>query len=249
MQLSVDWYRIEIEDAIETVYFGNALELCFDADVNPDFGNSNLWCGFFSRDPVTGEIVDVRQILSNIDGFRVSGVDLQLDWRVPVGPGTVGFNAVVSWMDYFEYIQPPGLPPFNEVGYIGGGDNGYDGLGESRPEWKWVVNLQYAWSSFALGARWNHVDGLRDLWEAWSQAYEWDDPYSSISVPSYDYFSVFLSYSAASGVLAGLLFTAGVENLTDEDPPLIDSGPQANTDPSQYDVLGRRYYLRASYAF
>jgi len=250
MQLSLDWYRIEIEDAIETVYFWDALNLCFDADVNPDFSNSNLWCGFFSRDPVTGEITDAMQILSNIDGFKVSGVDLQLDWRVPAGPGTVGFNAVVSWMDYFEYIQPPGLPTFNKVGYAGGLYYGrYWGLGDARPEWKWIVNIQYAWSSFALGARWNHVDGLRDLYELFSEGYEWEDPFKSVPVPSYDYFSAFFSYTAADGLLAGLSLTAGVENLTDKDPPLMHSGPGPNTDASQYDVLGRRYYARLSYRF
>ena len=251
MQMSLDWYRIEIEDAIETVSFGDALELCFDADVNPDFSNSNLWCGAFSRDSVTGEIADITEILSNIDGFKVSGVDLQLDWQLPAGPGTVGLNAVVSWMDYFEYIQPSGLPTYNKVGYVGGGAGygRYWGIGEARPEWKWIVNLQYAWSSFAIGTRWNHVDGLRDLVEALSDAYEWEDPYHSIPVPSYDYFSVFLSYSAADGVLAGLSITAGVENLTDEDPPLIDSGPGIDTDASQYDVFGRRYYARLSYRF
>jgi iron complex outermembrane receptor protein len=250
IQLSLDWYRIEIEDAIETVEFETALDLCFDADVNPDFSNSSLWCGYFSRDPVTGEIADVTAILSNIDGFKVSGIDLQLDWQVPAGPGTVGFNAVVSWMDYFEYQQPPGLPTFNKVGHAGGIYYGrHWGIGDARPEWKWIVNLQYAWSSFVLGTRWNHVDGVRDLYELFSDVYEWEDPFKSVPVPSYDYFSAFLSYSAAKGALDGLSLNVGVENLTDEDPPLMHSGPGPNTDASQYDVLGRRYYARINYRF
>ena len=41
----------------------------------------------------------------------------------------------------------------------------------------------------------------------------------------------------------------GVENLTDEDPPIFPSYSQANTDPSQYDVLGRRYYMSLRYSF
>ena len=150
-------------------------------------------------------------------------------------------------MDYFEYIQPPGLPSFNQVGYVGGSvwkGGGYTGLGESRPEWKWNVNLRYDWHSFAVGTRWDHVDGLRDQWEL-----QFPGDFKSVRIPSYDYFSVFASYAADQGMLAGFSTTIGVENLTDEDPPLIDSGPQANTDPSQYDVFGRRYYLRMSYRF
>ena len=41
----------------------------------------------------------------------------------------------------------------------------------------------------------------------------------------------------------------GVENLTDEDPPIFPSFVQANTDPSQYDAFGRRYYASLRYSF
>ena len=40
-----------------------------------------------------------------------------------------------------------------------------------------------------------------------------------------------------------------VENLTDEMPPLYTAGVQMNTDPSTFDVLGRRYFLRANMRF
>jgi iron complex outermembrane recepter protein len=50
-------------------------------------------------------------------------------------------------------------------------------------------------------------------------------------------------------MLSGLTLRAGVENLADEDPPLVASPIQANTDPSQYDVLGRRYYVNLTYRF
>ena len=55
--------------------------------------------------------------------------------------------------------------------------------------------------------------------------------------------------NSMSGALAGLTVRGGVENLTDADPPLIPTQVAANTDPSQYDVLGRRYYLSFSYRF
>ena len=64
-----------------------------------------------------------------------------------------------------------------------------------------------------------------------------------------DYFSLDASYEFSSGPLEGLSFALGVENLTDEDPPILASAPQANTDPSQYDVLGRRYYMSLRYSF
>jgi len=37
--------------------------------------------------------------------------------------------------------------------------------------------------------------------------------------------------------------------LTDQDPPIFPSWVAANTDPSQYDVLGRRYYVNLTVPF
>ena len=68
-------------------------------------------------------------------------------------------------------------------------------------------------------------------------------------IPSYDTFDLYASYVIDDGSLAGLTFRAGIENLTNEQPPLLPSQVQANTDPSQYDVLGRRYYANLSYRF
>jgi outer membrane receptor protein involved in Fe transport len=44
-----------------------------------------------------------------------------------------------------------------------------------------------------------------------------------------------------------LRLRAGVTNLTDEDPIIYPSQQQANTDPSTYDILGRRYFVSATY--
>jgi outer membrane receptor protein involved in Fe transport len=41
----------------------------------------------------------------------------------------------------------------------------------------------------------------------------------------------------------------GVTNLTDKDPPNYPGAIQSNTDPSTYDVLGRRYFVSAMYKF
>ena len=40
-----------------------------------------------------------------------------------------------------------------------------------------------------------------------------------------------------------------IQNVTDEDAPIFPSPVQANTDPSQYDVFGRRYYASLRYSF
>jgi len=53
----------------------------------------------------------------------------------------------------------------------------------------------------------------------------------------------------ADGRLDGVTIRAGVENLADESPPIFPFWPNANTDPSQFDVLGRRYFVTMALQF
>ena len=68
-------------------------------------------------------------------------------------------------------------------------------------------------------------------------------------MPHKDYFDLDASYTIDDGWFDGLTIRAGVENLTDEQPPIFRTGSNANTDPSQYDVLGRRYYVTLALRF
>jgi len=238
MQLSLDWYRIEVEDSIDYVFNYTYIPLCYDARTNPDYSAANVWCGFFSRDPRSGEIDRFNDTLFNLVGYQVSGVDLQLDWRVDVGPGTATFNAIVSWMDEYEQRAARGLPVVDGVGFVGNDGSALNGLGRSLPEWKWNANLSYEWSPVTLGVQWRHIDGMQDA----NRSLDYH-------IPSFDYFDLYASIAVDAGGLAGLSLYAGVENLASEQPPLLPSQVQANTDPSQFDVLGRRYFLNLRYRF
>jgi outer membrane receptor protein involved in Fe transport len=119
LQLSLDWYRIEIDDAIVTIYASDFIARCFDRTFNPEFVVSNEWCGMFARDTEHGDIVDAYEILRNSAGLRTAGIDLQLDWRFDAGPGEVGVNWLVSHVNSFERLELPGLPITELVGTAG----------------------------------------------------------------------------------------------------------------------------------
>jgi outer membrane receptor protein involved in Fe transport len=64
-------------------------------------------------------------------------------------------------------------------------------------------------------------------------------------VDSVVYADLFGSWSATDQ----LTFRLGVDNLTDEEPQLYTPDQDSGTNPSVYDVIGRRYYASVNYAF
>jgi outer membrane receptor protein involved in Fe transport len=230
VQLSLDGYRIEIEQGIGRWDLESAVARCFDPQYNPDYDVRNVYCTFFTRDETTGNIF-ARILDRNIGGLETAGVDLQLDWALDVGPGRLAVSAVASWVDYWRYLDPSG-GAIEYAGTVGGG-----GLGRTLPSWKSLLTLRYDWNALGLHARWRHLDEARDV------------EYRDFTVPAADYLDLGVQYSADSGPFAGASVWAGVDNVFDESPPIFPTWQQANTDPSVYDVLGRAYYLRLRYAF
>jgi outer membrane receptor protein involved in Fe transport len=75
-----------------------------------------------------------------------------------------------------------------------------------------------------------------------------DTSFPDFTLDAVEYLDATFGYSF-SDRLDGLSLRAGVTNLTDEDPIVYPSQQQANTDPSTYDILGRRYFVSATYTF
>jgi outer membrane receptor protein involved in Fe transport len=229
LQVAIDWYDIKIEDAIAPVFADDFISRCYDGQFNPDFSQTNTYCSYFARDPATGVIVDAKAINRNIAGYRTSGIDFQFDWRVAVGPGEAGLNWLIGYVDSFEELQAQGIDTEDNVGTLG------NVIGGSLPEWKWNLQANYSWAGFNIMAQWRYVDSMTDV------------EFTDYRVDSQDYLDLVVGYEFGPGPLAGITFRAGVENLTDADPPIYPNYVQANTDPSQYDVLGRRYFVRLNY--
>jgi iron complex outermembrane recepter protein len=230
LQASVDWYRIRLDDAIATIPISQIVAFCFDSQVNPGYDPDQPWCTSFSRDPATGEIIDALGIQRNVALVEVSGIDLQLDWRRPTGPGELGANLLVSWLDSFKRGAGAGAPVEQRAGIISWFP------GSALPEWKALLNLDYSWRGSSVNLRTQYITSARN------------DDVEGFRIPSRTYLDLFFRHDFGPGLLDGLRLGLGIENLADRDPPLVPWGP-ANTDPQQYDILGRRYFARLSYRF
>ena len=138
-------------------------------------------------------------------------------------------------MDKFELQTASGIPADQYAGTIGG-------FAGSFPEWKWLTSLRYLWRDLDVGLTWQYVDSTVDTSRTSFKTTDY-------KVPHRDYFNIDANYSVNGGWLEGVTFRAGVENLTDEQPPIFPQWSNANTDPSQFDVLGRRYYVTMAMRF
>lgn len=238
LQASIDFYQIEIEDAIAVVDAATFVARCYDPAYNPSSSPDNVFCNFFRRDPSTSEIIDARELNENLAAFKTAGIDVQVDWAADVGPGQLGLSWIATHLTKWDRQALPGDPFEDLVGTIGNAS--ISAVGIARPEWKWTVNSDYMIGNLGLNARWRYIGEMTD------------NAITTFKTDTVHYIDVGASYDfrdIMGGNLNGLSARVGVTNLTDEQPQIIPSASQANTDPSTYDTLGRRYFVNLTYTF
>ena len=100
-------------------------------------------------------------------------------------------------------------------------------IGSNYAKWKILSSARWTWDAFEVGLRWRRISAVQDFF-AQNQA-----------APAYNYFDA----DARWKITDMFELRAGVNNIQDKQPPTYTSSIEANTDPSTYDVLGRRYFV------
>jgi len=232
-QLSVDYYSIEIEDYVTAVPARTFVARCYDPAYNPTFDPNNTFCNFFGRRSSDGNIIDALEANANVGAVETSGIDVQVDWAADMGPGRFSVNWIMTFLNDWGISEIPG-DPLNPLE----GTVGYFGAGDNFPEEKSTMNLAYKWGGWGMSAQWRYISEVDDI-----------DTDTDFTLDSRNYFDLTASYAFDEGLLDGATVRVGVINVGDEDPVIYPSAQQANTDPTTYDVLGRRYFLNLNYKF
>jgi outer membrane receptor protein involved in Fe transport len=166
----------------------------------------------------------------NQGAIETSGVDLQSDLKFNAGPGIAGVNLVVNYLDSFKRRVGPGAPLLDYTGFAGG-----------YYEWKSYMNFTYAVGPVGGGLRWRHLPSVKpqDYLVAPCTATR-----CFADTPAWDQFDLYGNYKVSDMLIVRM----GVDNLLDKEPPVVRGIP-GNTDPQNYDILGRRYYLGVTAKF
>ncbi len=232
LSMSIDYYSMDIKDAIGTIDANTALDKCYSASSNPTGDASNYYCSLFKRNSATGEIDTLTLTNLNLGEYKTSGVDFQVDWGFGLGAvglddryGSIKVNLVGAYLDSFKVQSLPGEDFLELKGTIG--NTSVSDTAVSHPEWKYNTSISYLIGPVELGARWRHIGDMTDAAD------------SSEKIGAVDYFDLNGSWKISEAYS----IRGGVTNLTNKQPPYFSSYVQANTDPSTYDVLGRRFYM------
>ena len=240
LRASIDYYSIKLQDAIFSIPAGEIVLLCYgfqgnNADLNPN----DPACQAINRltdssgNASDGSPFVPSQGTANVSELNTSGVDLQIDWGFDLGgAGRLRVNMLASWLEKWEVQYLPNVPSIDFSGTIG------DVVGSAFPDYKVFLNTEWQYGPFGLGLRVRHLPEMENKYASY-------DPFTTVGTPDVTYLDTNVSWEFEQG----LSLLISVENATDKQPPLYTGAIQMNTDPSTFDVLGRRYFARANFKF
>lgn len=243
ISLSVDYYDIEVTDAIGEQSADIVMRQCTDPAFNPTFDVNSPFCQGFNRS-AAGQIGDVQRTFFNNGRFQTSGVDLQVNWNFDAGPGQVSVNSLLNVLIDLESAELPTDPLTDFAGTFGPTQNGLNG---SAYDYQAFSTVTYILDRFEVGLRWQHLPSIDSEIAA-------TNPNTTITGASaYNLYDLVGRYQVGDTV--SLRF--GVENLFNEEPPITDRDPAAvfpalpggTFNTNNYDINGRRFYVGATAAF
>ncbi|WDE08113.1 TonB-dependent receptor [Thalassomonas viridans] len=223
---TLDYFNIEIDDAITSVNGSDMLKLCYQ---DPE-GNSQF-CDTFTRHPVTKQINELSQRPVNAASEKVTGIDLNLVYQFELKGLTASTHLDVSRLLDHESTPFAGQPTIDKAGYITEDQGSYT---------KWRGNFSFR----LMQDSWSAMYSMRYIGRADDVNVSDEDPLGK-AVGSVIYSDIQAGYD----VNDKLKVSIGIDNIFDKEAPYLTSWNEANTDVMTYDLLGRRGYMKLSYRF
>jgi outer membrane receptor protein involved in Fe transport len=260
LNLSVDYYKINLKDAISSIAGQSVLDLCF-ASITTANPGGGPFCQYVNRTGTTLNSVTIPTL--NLASIKTEGVDFDLSYRHRLGSGSVTARVFGTYVAHLITDDGLGtLRSYNAAGILqtkgsvidragqaGGFTTGTNTGATSVPHWQLNGSLTYANDRFSTSLQGRYIQGgkvdksLVDPSEADYNAA------SPISVTGNDVSQRFyMNWSGSINIVNDgknkLQFYAVVNNLTNVAPPF------PNTQVAGlYDRIGRYYRVGLRFAY
>ncbi len=249
---SVDYYRIKINGAVNSLGTTELLTLCQN-------GNQ-VACGTFTRQDVGLPTEQINFVVSpqNFATERAKGIDFEASYSLPLASvsdaldGNLGLRFLAThYISYTVFSGVPGDAPIEYAGAPGTAGSNIGGGGGGLPDWRINSSLSYALDPIDVGFTFRYIAG--GLNNATYIECQTGCPASSgirlttdnnrVSSAFYVDFNTSYTMHLSDTAESELFFN--VRNITNADPAIAVRGPGGSswdfppTNQGLYDIMGR----------
>jgi len=248
-QASLDYYSIKEQDIVDTLPSNDVIQHVEQFGPNSPFAEfvrlGQSLAGelrFEDGDAVTapGQMTNrpsdevwLTLLNVNVATIEQDGLDLKLGYSLDTDSlGQFSTLLNVNYLMSYEQELVPGLLPAEDLSGVFNNDFGL------FPEWGAFLQLNWEYGAFSAGINGTFMPGVDDV--------TLGEPF--FKVDSYRAFDLRLGYNFET-LGPKVRLNVGVNNVTDEEPPFIQSEGNQNRDINAYDPIGRFYFAQLSYRF
>jgi len=230
---TLDYWEISLDDGISSYGVGFILDDCY-VNLNQDS------CALVFRRQSDYGIDYIVDLTENVTTQGAKGVDTEVRWSYGTGWGQL--EASLLWSHLLERTKTENPDaPENDLSGRYTDTTAEDGGGYAKDK----ANFSFQWMLNDLSVSYmaEYISGL----DADTFYNDPIDPYIQ-KIDSYLYHDLVASYTFDSWGTTTQI-SGGVTNITDEEPPFIEVGFNATTDPAIYRMFGRGWYLRLKWSY
>lgn len=240
---AVDWWQVNIKDAIQQYSIDYARFLCYGTNIVTDAAGAAAQaatdaCKNVNRIASSGAAATMLLQYDNQATIKTAGIDVQLNWGANLAdlglekvPGRVGLNIQSTFLDYYKTKQSPAqFDP--EIDWKGSLGPTLTGTNPGAYDYRLNAALSYSLPTLNVSLRWRHLPSVDPAGLAQERAIKAHNaavaagapgiplsytPAPSIGAERYDVFDL----SAVWNINDTLSLRAGVDNVFDKWPSLI----------------------------
>ena len=229
LTMTIDYWSIEIENAVGTVGTTDLIRLC---------ATQGLYCDrtfrFSSPASVEGQIIRVEDTNNNVGTETYTGVDLGIAADLPsFRGGDLTLDMQATYNEETQVITAAGLVVEDLAGTVSQTYGMYS-------RWRALTKLNWNKGNINVTYTNRYIHGVTDEVDDF-----WTLEPTYTEIPEVMYNDITVSYSTDNmGTIA-----LGVTNFTDEEVPFVPSAFNANTDQENYDLFGPVVNVRYNISF